>query len=150
MLMTQGDLFTDRHPALGHGVNCRGLMGAGIAITFKRRYPEMFDKYKRFCDAEKLTPGMVYPYLDDKRNTWIYNMATQNNPGKNAHLMYVEECAEKVLTHADENSISYVAIPLIGCGIGGLSWQNVQIILEKAEENHEAFFHVYYLGELSG
>lgn len=144
MKIIVGDLFSTRASALGHGVNCRGAMGAGIAPAFKKLSPAMYQAYRGHCQGGTLQPGMVFPWtLEDGRV--IYNMATQDRPGRHARLEWVATCASKVLTHADLRGIDEVAIPRIGCGIGGLQWEAVQDVLEDAEEGCQARFLVYSL-----
>lgn len=55
-----GDLFETQCQTIGHGVNCRGRMGAGVAVEFRRRFPEMYQEYRRRCHAGELSPGEIF------------------------------------------------------------------------------------------
>ena len=70
-----GDLFLSRAQTLPHGVNCRGRMGAGIALDFRRRFPEMFEEYRRRCRQGTLRPGGAL--LWTQNDPWVLNLATQ-------------------------------------------------------------------------
>lgn len=119
-----GDLFAQRDAdALGHGVNCCGLMGAGIARAFRARWPQMFAAYQQRCRGgpNRLTPGTMMEYwLPDGR--LIYNLATQDRPGPFARYDWLERSVGAMMLHAERHHLRKVAIPKIGSGIGGLQW----------------------------
>jgi O-acetyl-ADP-ribose deacetylase (regulator of RNase III) len=103
-------------------------MGSGIAVQFKRRYPEMYYKYRDMCHGAFLKPGMVYPWLDiedDGTKLWVYNIASQNEPGNNAKLTYLEAGLQYVKFHMRERGVKHLALPRIGAGIGGLRYDDV-------------------------
>jgi hypothetical protein len=61
IIFVSGDLFADPSlDGLAHGCNCVGAMGAGIAMEFRRRYPEMYLQYKKHCDSGDFVPGTVF------------------------------------------------------------------------------------------
>jgi O-acetyl-ADP-ribose deacetylase (regulator of RNase III) len=116
-----GDLFESGLPALAHGVNCRGVMGAGIAVQFADRYPLMYKIYRDTCRSGKLHPGDVLPFRDPDTGLWIFNLATQDGTGADATpWAFALSLAEAVRIAAAEG-IEAIGMPLIGCGIGGLS-----------------------------
>jgi len=122
-----GNLFkefsTQDRYALAHGVNCRGVMGAGIAVEFKRRYPEMFLEYERRCRAGALSPGDCFPW--DAGNHTVYNLATQAGFG-DASLVALEKSLLGALDHALVTGVGVIGMPAIGCGLGGLVWNDVR------------------------
>jgi O-acetyl-ADP-ribose deacetylase (regulator of RNase III) len=144
MRIVSGDLFQSTAGAIGHGVNCMGVMGAGIARLFKRDFPEMFKEYKILCDEDSLHAGEIFAW-QAPTGQWVYNMASQHYPGANAHLKWLESAAVAALTHADAHGVREVALPQIGCGIGGLKWEDVQEVLERVEKDFSASFVVYVL-----
>src|SRR6056297_3502204 len=87
-----GDLFTAPATTLAHGVSCAGRMGAGIALEFRRRFPEMFQEYRRRCYKSRLQPGDLF--LWKQSQPWILNMATQATTG-GAKQAYVEKCLQQ-------------------------------------------------------
>ena len=87
-----GDLFTADCPALGHGVNTLGSMGAGIAVEFRRRWPAMYDAYREECRSGRLQPGGIFVYQAPDR--LIVNLATQRRLDRRAaQLEWVRQAA---------------------------------------------------------
>jgi len=123
-----GDIFTTEAAAIGHGCNCRGSMGAGIAAQIKKRYPAAFEEYRAACAAGTFRPGAVQ--LVKTKPRWILNMATQDSYGRPvwkggsvwASSAWIEECLITVRALADEHRIKLVAFPRVGCELGGLFW----------------------------
>lgn len=132
----QGDLFeqTDLE-AIGQGVNCRGKMGSGIAVTFKEHFPEMYEIYAELCEENKLKLGVVWPWYDDELELWIFNLASQYNTGRDATLEAVLTSTAKALTFCEKKGITSLGLPQIGCGIGGLEWEEVSPKLEALGED---------------
>lgn len=124
----EADIFDLDVPAIGHGCNCQGVMGAGIAVEFRRRWPRMYDYYAEFCADGDATPGDFFPYEDDNGRV-IYNLFTQVFPGAHAHLDYIRAAVEAAITDCQERGIRSLAIPRIGAGIGGLRWSDVRQVL---------------------
>lgn len=117
---TEGDLFTCGITAIAHGVNCRGVMGAGIAVEFRRRWPQMFESYRKRClKPGGMLPGDVMPW---KHETGVvFNLATQPVPGPSAQSWMVAAAIGRMITEAVcDFGLKQVAIPEIGCGLGGL------------------------------
>lgn len=134
-----GDLFTSDAPAYGHGVNCAGVMGAGIAKQFRNRFPGMVTPYRQLTETGQLRPGEVYAYTPHpsfERPRVIYNMASQDLPGKHARLDWLTSAGTITADDAVRRSFDRVAIPLIGCGIGGLDWSAVEPVLTAMENPH--------------
>lgn len=123
-----GDLFTSTAEALGHGANCRGLMGAGIAKQFRDRWPDMHSEYRKLCEEGLLKPGDVYPYRAADRI--LINIASQEYPGPDAQLEWLAAGMAKALLYCADRGVKSLAIPRIGCGIGGLQWDDVRAVLE--------------------
>jgi O-acetyl-ADP-ribose deacetylase (regulator of RNase III) len=134
------DIFTLDVDAFAHGCNCMGLMGAGIALQFRLRYPDMYLGYKQFCknlDYDKIMGGMVYTWFG--KDVTIFNLMTQHQPGRHAKLQYVEESFKNMFyaikIMPDDKRIKSLAIPAIGCGIGGLQWDEVfETIIQTADK----------------
>lgn len=127
-----GDLLASGLPALAHGCNCRGVMGAGIAVQFAARWPAMEREYARQCEEGKFRPGDVMTWHASPRNgTWVFNLATQDNPGPCASLEAIAASVTKMLGIARLLHVYRVGLPRIGCGIGGLKWGDVKDVLER-------------------
>lgn len=143
MIEINGDLFTSDSTALGHGVNVEGLMGAGIAPYFARLFPQMYMDYRALCAAKLLHPGDVHVHTT--LNLTIYNIASQDRPGKHARLDWLLDGVDAALDHAQSVGHSVLAIPRIGCGIGGLQWLDVGRELESLSKGYTTQLHVYSL-----
>ena len=76
ILVPQGNLF-DFPGNIGHGVNCAGAMGKGIALEFKSRWPEMYKSYHELCRSGEFRAGDIFAYQDPKTYRWILNLGTQ-------------------------------------------------------------------------
>lgn len=131
MIEYDGDMFTTTSRAVAHGVNCSGVMGAGIAKTVREKFPHNYENYRAACLAGTLKPGEVH--VNYENGLYILNMATQNKPGRDARYEWVFESALAVMRGAVNIGIPTVAVPEIGSGIGGLEWDKVAQILLTTE-----------------
>jgi O-acetyl-ADP-ribose deacetylase (regulator of RNase III) len=142
-----GDLFENAYhaQAFGHGCNCRGSMGAGIAVGFKERYPEMFEEYRRRCKAtpREFNPGDVFLWKAADQPS-VFNLATQEDYWRSrATYEAVEQSLARMRAEADAEGIRSIAIPRIGTGYGGLSWKKLQIIVERVFAGWPGDLYVY-------
>ncbi len=124
-----GDLFFAGELAIGHGVNSFGVMGAGIAAGFRRRWPKMYNEYRRVCLEGALKPGGIWVY-NAPEGRRVFNICTQEHPGPDARLEWIAQGMFNVAGFATFYDISQIAIPRIGCGIGGLQWGEVKKAIE--------------------
>lgn len=130
-----GDLFANRFAAraLAHGCNCQGSMGAGIATGFRDRYPEMFEEYRRRCKATPREFNLGDAWLwKAQGKPWVFNLGTQEGVWRaRASYEAIETALTSMREQADHEDIPSIAIPRIGVGYGGLSWNRVRTIVEK-------------------
>jgi O-acetyl-ADP-ribose deacetylase (regulator of RNase III) len=132
MIEVVGDLFD--HDVIGHGVNCQGLMGAGVAVGFRQRFPRMFHQYVQLCSQERLRPGDIQPWFEN--GTLGFNIASQDQPGPTAKILWLQRGLQKAANQAQYLNAPTLAIPRIGCGIGGLQWANVKTVIRDIEERN--------------
>ena len=132
-----GDLFDSDADAIAHGVNTYGFMNGGIAAQFKERFPLMYEEYGTRCQDEWFTGGDMMPYHLAGVDRWVYNLATQIPPGRNAKLTYTAASMHRMFEHAYENFVQSIAMPKIGCGIGGLEWPVVENIIDDLTTAYE-------------
>lgn len=151
MIEKNGDLFDTKASYIGHGVNCCGVMGAGIAKTFRERFPNNYKNYQAACNNGRLTPGgfMVVPEKFDGRIYLITNLASQEKPGADADYKWLFSSLWSWAEQASEpNRLrlygGIIAIPEIGCGIGGLEWLNVKRIIQVVEDCWPVEFEVWH------
>jgi O-acetyl-ADP-ribose deacetylase (regulator of RNase III) len=141
-----GDLFANRFGAetLGHGCNCAGSMGAGIAVAFKERYPAMFEEYRRRCKAKppEFTLGGVFLWREEGKPA-VFNLGTQPRPGRSASYEAVEAALRAMRQVADAEGIRSIAVPRIAAGYGGLSWEKVQAVIDRVFADWPGTLYVY-------
>ena len=130
----KGDIFLSNCQTWGHGCNTRGRMGAGVAVGFRSRFPEMFREYRRLCHLGKFIPGDYFLFKSPTR--WILNLATQDST-HGAMIEFVDEALRNFSTHAEDEGILSLALPRIASGLGGQEWAQVKALME------------YHLGGLS-
>lgn len=116
----EGDLFESGLPAIAHGVNCQGIMGAGIAVQFRKRHPRMYESYRRRCLKGAMLPGDIMPWRHP--GGVVFNLATQDLPGPYAKPWMITAALGRMITEAHHDfGITEIGLPAIGCGIGGLT-----------------------------
>ncbi len=146
--LVAGNLFANRFnaDALAHGVNCMGVMDAGIAVEFRRRSPLMFAEYRDRClvktHPHRLVPGGVFLWRSAMRES-VFNLATQSHPGPCATYDAFSTCMATMRKMADEYGISTIAMPRIGAGLGGLDWERVLALVEAAFDGWGGELYVY-------
>jgi len=141
-----GSLFDSDAPAIAHGVNCKGAMGAGIAVAFRTSFPDMYERYAALCSRDELAPGGVF-YWEGDTAPAVYNLASQSNPGADARIDWLTISLRKALRHAAEKGYDRIAIPQIGCGIGGLRWTDVRVVVERLSNEHGVDVEVWAFPE---
>lgn len=142
----RGDLFKAPNTYIGHGVNCRGVMGSGIAKAFRTLYEnEVYKPYKLLCTASPYTlmgGAQILP-LNKEETRFAVNLFTQLEPGANADLDFIEAALDDFIYNVNSHLERYpdkpLAIPAIGAGIGGLRWEDVARVLERVAEDAPPF-----------
>jgi len=124
------NIFESRADVLVNTVNTVGVMGKGLAKEFKRIYPDMFKSYQKFCEEGIFTVGKLQVYKTS--NKWILNFPTKANWRTPSKLEYIEQGLKKFTENYDRLGIKSIAFPMLGCGNGGLSWEDeVKPLMEK-------------------
>lgn len=108
-------------------VNTVGVMGKGLAAAFKERYPQMFTQYKSICDAGELKPGGLWLWKGEEQ--WVLNFATKKHWRYPSKIEYVRDGLLEFRKNYDQMGIREIAFPRLGCGNGGLDWQDVRPLM---------------------
>jgi O-acetyl-ADP-ribose deacetylase (regulator of RNase III) len=143
-----GDMFESGAQAYVVPVNCQGTAGAGLAKQFKKRYPRWYREYRMFCKAGNLSPGFVLsttllkPMLDEGPDE-ILSFPTKTRWRWPAQIQFVEMSMHGLLSVVNREDIKSVAMPHVGCGLGGLKWKDVKAILDKYLPQQRALYEVY-------
>jgi len=119
-----GDLFASQAQTRVNTVNCVGVMGKGVAQEFKKRYPAMFAEYAERCHANQVRLGEPYLYHDPS-GVLIINFPTKGHWRSPARLADIERGLDYFVNHCPEWGVTSAAFPPLGCGNGGLSWEQV-------------------------
>lgn len=111
-------------------VNCVGVMGKGIALAFKKRYPEIMPPYQTACRSGELRPGKVL-FLRGHDGIWIACFPTKFDWRQPSELSYIESGLPELVSGLRERNIPSVSIPALGCSNGGLSFADVRPLVEQ-------------------
>ena len=143
---TKGNLFEADTEAFVNAVNCVGVMGKGIALQFRQRFSEdYFKDYKAACKNGDLRIGKVHIYSLDSDSALAYARASDKNfprfivnfPTKDywrdkSRIEYIESGLQSLVEEIELHKIKSIAMPALGCGLGGLDFQDVRFLVEKA------------------
>jgi O-acetyl-ADP-ribose deacetylase (regulator of RNase III) len=110
-------------------VNCVGVMGKGLASAFKEREPSMFKAYKRICEDRQLEPGKLWLWRGE--NGWVLNFPTKKHWRNPSKLEWIEQGLEKFVSAFEAQGITDISFPRLGCGNGGLEWDEVRPVMER-------------------
>lgn len=130
-----GNLMDVTEGHIVHGCNAQGVMGSGVALAVKNRYPGAYNDYREIYENEGLNLGEAYPYLlTDKLVIW--NAITQDNfgqPTRNCSYDAIQTCFDNINFAIINNptlGVQHIHIPFIGAGLGGGSWNIIKAIIE--------------------
>lgn len=119
-----GDLFTSKAQTLVNTVNCVGVMGKGIALEFKKRFPVMFKDYAARCEAGEVRLGQPYLYKQNS-GPWILNFPTKDHWREVSRITDIIAGFDYLEAHYQTWCIQSLAVPPLGCGNGQLDWDVV-------------------------
>ncbi len=130
--MTKGNILEADTEAIVNTVNCIGFMGKGIALQFKQAYPENFNAYQKACRVKKVQPGKMFIFetgmmLNPK---YIINFPTKRHWRGKARMEDIKSGLKSLLEEVNRLKIHSIAIPPLGCGLGGLNWNIVRPMIE--------------------
>lgn len=132
----QGNLLDVTSGHIVHGCNAKGVMGSGVALAVKKKYPGAFEDYRNNYEERKLVLGYVYPWNFNSKLV-IWNAITQNAfgmPGRNCSYDAIENCFklidDSIKGEWYESVKKEIHIPFIGAGLGGGSWNIISRIIE--------------------
>lgn len=130
MKILVADIFKSKAQILVNTVNCVGVMGKGIALEFKTRFPEMFDDYLARCARKEVRPGEPFIY-QSLFQPQIINFPTKEHWKSLSRVEDVENGLKYLLAHYKEWGVTSLAIPPLGCGNGQLEWRVVGPLIYK-------------------
>ena len=134
----QGNLLKqDDVDAIVNTVNCVGVMGKGIALQFKNKWPSNYQQYEIACKNKLVKTGRMFVYDSGGlvKPNFIINFPTKDHWRGNSKLEYVQDGLNDLIDQIKHLNIKSIAIPPLGCGNGGLDWKEVKPLIENAFNN---------------
>jgi O-acetyl-ADP-ribose deacetylase (regulator of RNase III) len=134
--LTQGDILKADTEALVNTVNCFGVMGRGIALQFRKAFPENFKLYKKACENGEVKPGKMFVYDLNRISSphFIINFPTKRHWRNKSRFEDIESGLQDLIKIVQWQKIRSIAIPPLGCGLGGLNWSEVHSLITEAFE----------------
>lgn len=127
----EGNIFNTKCQTVVNTVNCVGVMGKGIALVYKLRYPAMFDIYKSYCSSRHIDIGKLWLYKGEPNDPWVLNFPTKKHWKFPSKIEYVVKGLEKFVATYREKGITSIAFPLLGTHNGGLDKDEVLSIMTQ-------------------
>ena len=130
-----GNLLDVTEGHIVHGCNAQGVMGSGVALAVKRKYPGAYEDYAHMYREYGLILGEAYPYVIST-NLVIWNAITQEGfgqPTRNCSYDAIQTCFEQINNTLTQIKSNYceLHIPMIGAGLGGGNWEIIREIIEQ-------------------
>ncbi|MGA2742291.1 MAG: macro domain-containing protein [Bryobacteraceae bacterium] len=134
--LTQGDILLADTEALVNTVNCVGVMGRGIALQFRKAYPANFKVYEAACKRHQLLPGkmLVFETGHLEGPGYIVNFPTKRHWKGKSRIEDIDAGLPSLVKEIRQRGIRSVAVPPLGCGLGGLDWEEVRPRIVRAFE----------------
>ena len=126
----KGNIFNTKAQTIVNTVNCVGVMGKGIALVFKLRYPNMFEQYQKLCAQHLIEIGKLWIYKGESLNPWVLNFPTKTHWKLPSEYVYLEKGLQKFVESYKEKGITSIAFPLLGAFNGGLDKERVIEIMQ--------------------
>lgn len=140
-----GDLLSSNAHALVNTVNTVGVMGKGIALQFKERFPHNYKIYKKACDGYQLIPGKLLVVHEQtiSGEKIVINFPTKTDWKHKSSYAFIESGLVELVRIIEDEAIQSIAIPPLGCGNGGLKWEKVKPIMERYLNNLPVDIFIY-------
>jgi O-acetyl-ADP-ribose deacetylase (regulator of RNase III) len=136
----EGDLLKDDSEAIVNPVNCVGVMGRGLALQFRKAFPQNYLAYKKACAREEVQPGQMFVFelqsLQIPR--FIVNFPTKRHWRDKSLVEDIDSGLQALRSMLIEKKIQSIALPPLGCGLGGLDWIHVRPRIVSALGSLEA------------
>ncbi|MDD9875296.1 MAG: macro domain-containing protein [Gammaproteobacteria bacterium] len=138
------NLFDSNAQTLCNAVNTVGVMGAGIAKEFKSRYPEMFADYKQRCEEKRVLIGKPYCWKPaDESARWVLIFPTKRHWRNPSQIEWLESGLQHLTENYKKWGIRSLAMPALGCSLGGLDWKHVRPLMEKYLDEMDVPVEIY-------
>lgn len=129
---SDGDLLHADTDAIVNAVNTVGVMGKGLALQFAKAFPDAVRDYERCCRDGTLTVGRVRIFERSTSPRFIVSFPTKKHWRAPSRLEWIEQGLTDLVVQIGQREIRSIAIPALGCGLGGLAWSEVRPRIEAA------------------
>lgn len=136
-----GSIFDGYCRTVAIPVNCIGVMGKGLALDYKTRFPNGFSRYRELCQAGELKPGVCALIKEDGISALMFPTKTDWKLPSKAE--YIESGLDWLLKNYERLGIESIALPALGCGLGGLDWNDVKKMIVQKFANESIKVAVY-------
>ena len=134
LIYKKTNIFKTPCDAIVNTVNCVGVMGGGLAKAFRDRFPNMYEEYRDICRRKLLKPGQMHYYAPSiEYSKHIINFPTKNHWKYDSKMEYITTGLVALKDCLITNKINSVAIPALGCSLGGLNWEDVKKEIEAID-----------------
>jgi O-acetyl-ADP-ribose deacetylase (regulator of RNase III) len=124
----RGDILEAPTEALVNTVNTVGVMGKGVALAFKRRFPDNYEFYRQACERGEVEIGRMLVFETGRLQPhYIINFPTKRHWRERSKLVYIEQRLRDLVRKVRDLGIRSIAVPALGCGNGGLDWAQVRL-----------------------
>ncbi len=132
--IVQGDLLKSKADALVNPVNTQGIMGKGLALEFKKTFPYVFKKYEDVCVKGEMMIGRVQTVTISVETPpfYIINFPTKQEWYKPSSLGYIKRGLQSLIDEVQLLGLRSIAMPALGCGLGGLSFKEVEVCIRDS------------------
>ena len=138
-----GNLLDSDADALVNAVNTVGVMGKGIALMFKKAFPENYRAYKAACARGEVRTGRMFVTERASSPHWIINFPTKEHFRDPSRLDWIHSGLADLRQLLLAHPIPSLALPRLGCGLGGLHWAEVKPLIEEALGDLEVEVQLY-------
>lgn len=144
LYLRKGNLFDEPDDVVKVvSVNVQGVMGAGIALTCKQRYPEIYQRYREQCDKGLWKPGMVTT-MKANNGDLLLLAATKDEWRYNSRYEWVESCLKRIAIAIEHYGINAIALTHLGCGNGKLDPDKVRLLTDESLGHTLADVYLYF------
>lgn len=130
--LRRGDLFESGAEAIVNTINCVGVMGKGIALLFKQRYPDMFRTYVKYCNKKLIRVGKMWVWHTGEPDyRYIFNFPTKDDWRNPSKLEWISSGLDDLKNCVIMMGVESIAMPALGCTNGGLNFGDVRALVEE-------------------
>lgn len=139
----KGNIFNTKAQTIVNTVNCVGVMGKGIALVFKLRYPKLFEQYQKYCSLHLIDIGKLWIYKGDQKDPWVLNFPTKTHWKLPSEYTYIEKGLQKFVDTYKDKGITSIAFPLLGANNGGLDKDKVLELMQSYLQKCDIPIEIY-------